>query len=119
VPIQHDAPTLAYGLEHRAAPLIVLSGVAGLLTLLLVWRRRFGIARVSALTAVATVVSGWGVAQYPWLLVDQVRINEAGGASSTLVGLLVAVGCAGVVVLPPLAFLFWFTQTSRWQASAD
>src|SRR4051794_8919539 len=80
VPLQHDAPTLAHGLEHQAAPLIVVSALAGLLTLVLVWRRRFAVARLSAVAAVATVVSGWGVGQYPWLLVDQVRINDAGGA---------------------------------------
>jgi cytochrome bd ubiquinol oxidase subunit II len=113
VPLQHDAPTLAHGLERQAAPLIVASGIAGVLTLLLVWRRRFGVARLTAVAAVATVVSGWGVGQYPWLLVDQVRINDAGGASSTLAALLVAVACAGVLVLPPLAALYWFTQTGR------
>ena len=111
VPIQHDAPTLAHGLERQAAPLIVVSGVAGLLTLLLLWRRRFRVARISALVAVATVISGWGVGQYPWLLVDEVRIADAGGADATLVGLLVAVGCAAVVVLPPLVALLWFTQS--------
>jgi cytochrome d ubiquinol oxidase subunit II len=118
VPLQHDAPTLAHGLERQAAPLIVGSAIAGLLTLVLVWRRKFGVARLSALLAVATVVSGWGVGQYPWLLVDEVRIGDAGGADATLVALLVAVGCAGLVVLPPLAALYWFTQTRRFRPGA-
>ena len=113
VPIRRDAPTLADGLQHQAAALIVASAVAGVLTLALVWRGRFVLARLSALAAVATVISGWGVAQYPWLLVDEVRIDDAGGAESTLVALLVAVGCAAVVVVPPLAGLFWFTQHER------
>ncbi|WGL52122.1 cytochrome d ubiquinol oxidase subunit II [Nocardioides sp. BP30] len=112
VPIQHDAPTLAHGLEHQAAPLIVVSGLAGLATLLLLWRGRFRIARFTAVTAVATVISGWGVGQWPWLLVDQVRIADAGGADATLIGLIVAVGCAAVVVLPPLAYLLWFSQSA-------
>jgi cytochrome d ubiquinol oxidase subunit II len=111
VPIQHDAPTLADGLEHQAAPLIVASGLAGLATLILLWLRRFRIARLTAVVAVATVISGWGVGQWPWLLVDQVRIADAGGARATLIGLIVAVGCAAVVVLPPLAYLLWFAQS--------
>lgn len=111
VPIQHDAPTLAHGLEHRAAPLIIVSGLAGLATLALLWRRSFRIARLTAVVAVATVISGWGVGQWPWLLVDQVRISDAGGARATLIGLIVAVGCAAVVVLPPLAWLLWFSQS--------
>ncbi|SFC65559.1 cytochrome d ubiquinol oxidase subunit II [Nocardioides terrae] len=113
VPLQNDAPTLADGLKHRAAPLIVVSGLAGLATLALLWLHRFGIARVAALLAVATVIAGWGVGQYPWLLVDEVKIDDAGGAHATLVGLLVAVGCAAVLVLPPLVGLYWFTQTEK------
>lgn len=110
MPIQHDAPTLATGLEGRAAPLVVLSGVAGVATLVLVARRRYAVARVPAVVAVVAVLAGWGVGQYPWLLVDQVTIEEAAGADATLIGLLVATGLAGVVVLPPLVWLFRFTQ---------
>ena len=59
-------------------------------------------------------VSGWGVAQYPWLLVDEVTIVDAAGASATLWGLLVAVGLAVVVVVPPLAYLLRLTQSEAW-----
>jgi cytochrome d ubiquinol oxidase subunit II len=111
VPIQDDAPTLAHGLEHQAAPLIVASGLAGLVTLVLLWRGRFRIARFTAVVAVASVISGWGLGQWPWLLVDQVRVADAGGAHATLIGLIVAVGCAAVVVVPPLAYLLWFSQS--------
>ena len=119
IPLRHDAPTLADGLQHRAAPLIVVSGLAGLATLVLLWLRRFAVARLAALVAVATVISGWGVGQYPWLLVDEVRIDDAGGAHATLVALLVAVGCAAAVVLPPLVGLYWFTQTERAPAEVN
>ncbi|MFC4787213.1 cytochrome d ubiquinol oxidase subunit II [Nocardioides sp. MAHUQ-72] len=114
VPIQHDAPTLAHGLEHRAAPLIVVSLLAGAATLVLLARRRFGTARLTALVAVGTVVSGWGVGQYPWLLVDHVTIADAAGAPATLQGLLVVVALAGVIVLPALAYLYTLTQSERW-----
>ncbi len=114
VPIREDAPTLAEGLSGRAAPLIVLSGLAGALTLYLLYRRRFGPARFSAVIAVAAVVAGWGVGQYPWLLVDEVTIEQAAGAPATLGALLVAVGLAGVIVLPALAYLYWLTQSEAW-----
>jgi len=114
VPLQHDAPTLATGLEGRAAPLIVGSGLSGLATLLLLQRRRYDVARVAAVVAVAAVVSGWGVGQYPWLLVDRITIADAAGARATLQGLLVVVGLAGVIVLPALAYLYSLTQSERW-----
>ena len=114
VPLEHDAPTLSAGLTGRAAPLIVISGLAGAATLWLLVVRRFAVARLTALVAVASVVCGWGVGQYPWLLVDQVRIDAAAGASSTLQALLVAVGRPPSMVLPALGYLYWLTQSERW-----
>jgi cytochrome bd ubiquinol oxidase subunit II len=93
---------------------VVLSAVSGAATLWLLWRRHYGSARLTAVAAVAAVLSGWGVGQYPWLLVDEVTIADAAGATATLQGLLVAVGVAVVVVLPPLAYLFRLTQTEEW-----
>ena len=76
--------------------------------------RRFAVARVTAVGAVAAVVSGWSVGQYPWLLVDEVKIADAGGADATLVGLLVAAGLATVIVVPALAYLYSLTQSPEW-----
>ncbi|WP_322936992.1 cytochrome d ubiquinol oxidase subunit II [Nocardioides bizhenqiangii] len=114
VPVSEDAPTLSEGLAGRAAALVVVSALAGTATLWLLWERRYSLARWPAVVAVASVVSGWGVAQYPWLLVDEVRIVDAAGASATLQALLVAVGLAVVVVLPPLAYLLRLTQSEEW-----
>jgi cytochrome d ubiquinol oxidase subunit II len=60
--------------------------------------------------AVVAVVLGWGVAQYPWLLVDQVTIADAAGAPATLSALLVVTALAAVLVVPPLLYLLWLTQ---------
>lgn len=114
LPLREDAPTLFDGLSGRALPLVVLSAVAGAATLALLWTRRPALARFTAVGAVATVVLGWGVGQYPWLLVDEVTFEDAAGADATLQALLVAVGLAGVLVLPALGYLFWLTQTERW-----
>jgi cytochrome d ubiquinol oxidase subunit II len=113
-PLRADARTLFDGLSGRAAPLIVISATAGLATLWLLRQRRFAVARLTAVAAVAAVVLGWGVGQYPWLLVDEIRIEDAAGAPATLRGLLVAVGLAGVIVLPALGYLFRLTQTEPW-----
>ena len=114
VPISRDAPTLGAGLIGRAAPLIVASVLTGTATLVLLARRRPGPARFTAAAAVATVVAGWGLAQYPWLLVDQVTIVDAAGAPATLRALLVAVALAGIVVIPPLIYLLRLTQSEAW-----
>jgi cytochrome bd ubiquinol oxidase subunit II len=110
-PVTHDAPTLSRGLLGPAFPLLVIAAAAGALTLALLFRRIYHITRVSAAVAVGAVITAWGVGQYPWLLVDQQTINQAAGARTTLVALLIVVALAAVIVLPPLAYLLRFTQT--------
>jgi cytochrome bd ubiquinol oxidase subunit II len=113
-PITHDAPTLARGLLTHASPLLVIGALAGMSTLILLYRRSYSAARFPAAAAVGSVITGWGVGQYPWILVDEVTINDAAGADATLVGLLVVVGLAGMIVLPALGYLLWLTQTEEW-----
>lgn len=114
VPLEQDAPTLAAGLQGRAAPLVAVSAIGGVATVVLVATRRFAVARLTAVVAVASVVSGWGVGQYPWLLVDEVTITEAAGAPASLRALLVAVGLAVLLVLPALGYLYKLTQSESW-----
>ncbi len=108
-----DDETLVDGLLGRALPLVLLSAVAGAATMYLLWRRRFRIARLGAVVAVASVVAGWGVGQYPWLLVDAMTIDDAAGQPATLVGLLVATGLAAVLVVPPLVYLYTLADSNR------
>lgn len=117
IPIRHDAPTLSDGLMGRAAPLIVISALAGIATLVLLVRRIYSPARIGAVIAVASVVLGWGVAQEPWILVDQVSISDGAGAPATLQGLLLVVGLACVIVVPALAYLYTLTQSEEWSHS--
>ena len=113
-PVLRDAPTLSRGLLGRALPLLVVAASAGVTTLILVYRRSYSTARISAVVAVAAVVLGWGVGQYPWMLVDQLTIEEAAGAGATLAGLVVVVAIAVVIVLPALTYLLRLTQTDKW-----
>jgi cytochrome d ubiquinol oxidase subunit II len=118
IPIEHDAPTLWDGLIGRAAPVMALSALGGIATLVLLWRGRFGIARLTAVVAVAAVMAGWGIGQYPWVLVDQVDIAAGAGAPATMQGLIVAVGIAAVIVGPALAYLFYLTQSPQWNGES-
>jgi cytochrome d ubiquinol oxidase subunit II len=113
-PITRDAPTLARGLLTHASPLLAIAGLAGVLATVLLYRRTYSAARFPAAAAVGAVITGWGVGQYPWMLVDDVTIKDAAGADATLAGLLVVVGLAGVIVLPALGYLLWLTQTEEW-----
>jgi cytochrome d ubiquinol oxidase subunit II len=109
-PLRDDAPTLFDELTGRAAPLIAISVLGGAATLWALWQRRAVIARVTAVIAVGAIVLGWGVGQWPWLLVDVVKVDEAAGDRAALWGLLGVFGVAAVTVLPALAYLYVLTQ---------
>jgi cytochrome d ubiquinol oxidase subunit II len=93
-------------LTHGAALVLVcVSGVAGLATLALCWRSRFGLARLTAAGAVAAVVVGWAAAQAPRFLPGMTVVQAAAGRA-TLVALVIAVACGSAVLIPSLALLF-------------
>ncbi|MEZ5167710.1 MAG: cytochrome d ubiquinol oxidase subunit II [Acidimicrobiales bacterium] len=113
VPLAADADTLFAEFTGRAAPAVAVSGLAGIATLVLLWRREIRWARIGSVVAVASVVVGWGLAQFPWMLVDEVTIDEAASSSTVLWGLVVASGLAAVLVVPPLAYLFLLADRNR------
>jgi cytochrome d ubiquinol oxidase subunit II len=110
LPLRDDAPTLFDGLTGRALPVIVLSALAGTATLVALWRGQLATARVTAAVAVSSVVVGWGVGQWPWVLVDELELEAAAGATVTLWALVIVFGLAAVTVVPSLAYLYWLTQ---------
>jgi cytochrome d ubiquinol oxidase subunit II len=116
VTIEDSAPTLADGLHGRAAPLIVVSAVCGLLSLVDLRARRWARARLGAVGAVGAVVIGWGVAQYPDVLVDVGTIDELAGARATLVGLLVVTALAAALVVPSLVWLYLLVERTTLTA---
>jgi cytochrome bd ubiquinol oxidase subunit II len=100
--MRHSGLDLARGL---ALVLVVISGVAGLATLVLCWRSAFGLARLTAAAAVAAVVVGWAVAQSPRLL-PGMTVTQAAAGRSTLIALVVAVACGAVILVPSLVLLY-------------
>jgi cytochrome d ubiquinol oxidase subunit II len=103
--LRADAETLADHLQGEGASFVVASAAGGATAMLLVARQRFVTARVPAVIAVVAIVTGWGVGQYPWFLVDELRLDDAAAPDATLVALLVAFALAIVLVVPALAWL--------------
>jgi cytochrome bd ubiquinol oxidase subunit II len=94
-------------LTGRALPLVVLAGVCGVAVLVLLATSRPMVARIIAALAVAAVIWGWGVAQYPVLLPrTNVTLSNAGAPHSTLVAVIVVAVAAAVLVGPSFALLF-------------
>jgi len=111
--LRTDAATLVDGLHGRALPVVLLSAAAGVAALVLVARGRAEPARFAAGGAVAGIVVAWGVAQYPWLLVDELTVADGAAPTATLVGVLVAFALAALLVVPSLVWLLRLTDRGR------
>jgi cytochrome d ubiquinol oxidase subunit II len=94
--------------EGAALPALVVSVIAGVATLGLVWRRRYEPARYTAALAVAATIAGWAVAQNPVFL-QGLTIRQAAAGHDTLVAVVVATLGGAVLLFPSLALLFRLT----------
>jgi cytochrome d ubiquinol oxidase subunit II len=97
--------------------MVVVSAAAGLATLVLVWRSRFGPARASAALAVAAIVAGWALAQRPYFL-PGLTVSEAAAGRSTLIAVVVTAAIGAVVLVPSLILLFGLFLRGRLDAGA-
>jgi cytochrome bd ubiquinol oxidase subunit II len=110
--LYNDARYVFDGLTSRALPLVVVSGVSGIGSLVLLLRQRHAGARLLSMGAVASVVVAWGVAQWPYLLPESLKVSQAAAPEATLVALLIAFAAAAVIVLPAIGLLYVLDQRS-------
>ncbi|MDQ3826630.1 MAG: cytochrome d ubiquinol oxidase subunit II, partial [Actinomycetota bacterium] len=116
-----DAPHLFDGLTHRALPLVIVSAVAGVVSLLLLLRRRYLLVRITAALAVTAVLWGWALAQYPYLLpppaTADATITASAATPEVLWATLIALAAGALLLIPSLLWLFLLFQ--RGQRSAE
>ncbi len=99
-------------LEGSALAAVIVSVLAGLATLALVFAQLYEIARYSAALAVAAVIAGWALAQRPVLL-KGLTVQQAAAPHDTLVVVIVAVLGGGLILFPSLALLFRLVLRGR------
>jgi cytochrome bd ubiquinol oxidase subunit II len=115
-------------LVDQGLPLVILSALCGIALLVLLVRRPGTTGelvaqedtkspspadlalRPLAAGAVAAVIWGWGVAQFPYLLPTSLRIDQAAAPDPTLDIVFVVFAAAAVLVLPSLALLYMLSQ---------
>jgi cytochrome bd ubiquinol oxidase subunit II len=115
-----SAPYVYARLTGIALPLVAISiaaGIAVLATLRLRWYHALFL-RVTAAIAVATVVWGWGLAQYPYLFPTSLTLAAGSAPTAALVAEFVVAGLAVLLVVPAFAMLY-FLQQRRMLTAAD
>ena len=97
-------------LTDQGLPLVALSLLCGIALLAVLLRGGRRPLRPLAAGAVAAVVWGWGVAQFPYLLPTSLRIDQAAAPDPTMTIIFVVFAAAAVLVLPSLALLYTLAQ---------
>jgi cytochrome bd ubiquinol oxidase subunit II len=112
--VNSDAPDLFDGLTSGLGLVCVLiSALAGVVTLGLEWIERFELARYTAAAAVAAIIAGWAAAQSPLLLPPRLTVTEAAAPDATLAALLVAAAVGMLLLIPALVWLFRLALSGR------
>jgi cytochrome d ubiquinol oxidase subunit II len=105
-----DARYVFDGLTSRALPLVIVSAICGLGSIVLLVRENHRGARVLSAGAVVAVIGGWGVAQWPYMLPESLEVTQAAAPTATLTTVLVVFIVAAIVILPSLGLLYVLDQ---------
>ena len=108
--VREDAPALYDGLTSGGGlAAVIVSVVAGLVTIGLLVRGSYSTARWSSAVAVGAVIGGMAVAQHPDFLPGVMTVDQAAASDATLVPLLGCVVIAAIVLVPALTLLYRLT----------
>lgn len=111
---KEGAPYLFSRLTQWWAPLLLgITTICALLALAGLTWRRFALARTAAIGQVGFILLGWGVAQYPYIVVPDVSFANAQGPAETLRLLTFALLAGSLFLFPSFWYLFRVFKGSR------
>jgi cytochrome d ubiquinol oxidase subunit II len=117
--VHNDAPRIWHGLTSGGGlAAVVVSALAGAGTIAFVLRRRYEPARVTAATAVAAIVAGWGLAQRPQFL-PGLTIEQAAAGRSVTIATLVALALGALILVPSLGLLYALLLRGRFDQESS
>jgi cytochrome d ubiquinol oxidase subunit II len=112
--VRSDARALFDGLTSGGGlVMVIVSALAGAVTLALVWAERWGPARMTSALAVAAVVVGWALAQDPYLLPGQLTLERAAAPDAVLSVVLISMAIGTLILAPSLWYLYRLTLQGR------
>jgi cytochrome d ubiquinol oxidase subunit II len=119
VVLHDDTPALFDELTSgRARPLLALSVTSGLVSIVLLLRRHYLAVRISAALAVASLLWGWGIGQYPRLL-PGLTATEAAATGPVITATLISLAVGALVLAPSLWWLFSIFQRGDTHRAGD
>ncbi|MCI0533757.1 MAG: cytochrome d ubiquinol oxidase subunit II [Verrucomicrobiales bacterium] len=105
---RRGAPYIFRGLLSWWAPvLLIATSLCAVGAVTTLWLRKFDWARAAAVGQVALILVGWGLAQYPYIVVPDVTFLKAAAPEMTLRLLTLALALGAIVLFPSFAYLFY------------
>lgn len=116
-----EAPLVFSALTGRgwSLPFHAATGLAAIVAFYALLTHRTRLARAAAVIQTALIITGWGAAQYPYVVVPDLTLANAGAPARTQVLLLWALGCGALLLFPCLYLLFRVFKGERPFAILD
>jgi cytochrome d ubiquinol oxidase subunit II len=112
--VNSDAPELYDGLTSGGGLVfVIVSMIAGVTTLGLIWAGRFAQARFGSAVAVGSVIVAMALAVRPDFLPGELSLQDAAAGDATLIATLISVAIGLCLILPALAYLFRLVLSGR------
>lgn len=107
------APQIREGLIGKpwSIPFHAVTGGAAIAAIYALWTRRYRLARLAAIGQVALIIGGWGLAQFPHLVIPDVTIASSAAPDSVLVPTLIVLGIGSLLLAPAFFFLYRLFKT--------
>jgi len=103
-----NAPLFASRLLASPVVFIVaLSVIMGILTIILLWKRRFPLAQIAAAGTVTLTITGFAAAMYPDFLIGQLSLATAAAPPATLYAFFLVLVIGVIILVPSLLLLYW------------
>ena len=105
---RRDAPVIWQGLTQRRWTwlLVWAATLLALGALYCLWSRRYRLARFCAAGQVVLILCGWGAAQFPYLIVPTLTIQQSASDPRTLKLLVGALIFGAAVLIPSFGYLY-------------
>jgi cytochrome d ubiquinol oxidase subunit II len=110
-----DAAHVATGITRTPIGIMiqVMTGAFAVTAIWALWTRRYKVARIAAAAQAISILWGWAIAQFPYVIPETLSIRDAAAPRITLVLLATGIGIGAAILVPALRYLFKLFATPR------
>lgn len=93
--------------------ILFAAAISALVAYHALWTRRYQRARLASAVQVATIIAGWGAAQYPFLVRPRITIFNSAAPDNIILSVEIATVVGSLVLIPSLVLLLLIFKSNR------